>query len=176
MFCQGASDPPRPARLAGLVAPSGHLQNRAHSRVLARFWLSGRPWNFSAELQVHPGLQVASKWPPSSLQMSFRSLLDTSKSCPVLRSGSIFAFWAPLESFCGVARALPGLLHDKLNRQRLPILPVLHSFCTAWLLNFMSMDIDRGKLVFLIVLTYLLIFICMFIYLFSCTVVQLLVF
>ena len=89
------------------------------------------------------------KWPPSRLQRPFRFLLDTSKSCPVLRSGSIFAFWTPLESFCGVARALPGLLHDKLNRQRLPIPPELHSFCTAWLLNFMSMDIDRGKLVVL---------------------------
>ena len=167
MFCQGASDPSRLAELTDFVAPSKDLQNRAHSRVLARFWLSGRPWNFSAELQVHPGLQVASKWPPSSLQMPFRSLLDTSKSCPVLRSGSIFAFWTPLESFCGVARALPGLLHDKLNRQRLPIPPVLHSFCTAWLLNFMSMDIDRGKLVYIYIYIYIYMYVYIYIYLYK---------
>ena len=38
-------------------------------------------------------------------------------------------------------------IDDKLNRERLPIPPVLHFFCTALQLNFMSMDIDRSKLV-----------------------------
>ena len=45
------------------------LQNRAHSRVLARFCPCARSWNSSAELQVHPGVQVDAKWAPSGLQV-----------------------------------------------------------------------------------------------------------
>ena len=45
------------------------LQNRAHSRVLARFCPCARSWNSSAELQVHPRVQVDAKWAPSDLQV-----------------------------------------------------------------------------------------------------------
>ena len=45
------------------------LQNRAHSCVLARFCPCARSWKSSAELQVHPRVQVDAKWAPSDLQV-----------------------------------------------------------------------------------------------------------
>ena len=55
---------------SGLELPPKCHQNRAHSRVLARFCPCARSWNSSAELQVHPRVQVDAKWAPSDHQVT----------------------------------------------------------------------------------------------------------